>query len=209
MNMNNFPLNIIDIRPQIDEVVYYSGKIMKQCIGVFNDIKYYTKEFAYSLFKYIHVFIIVSFSLLGITLLFSKNKLGNILVLFYLIMIVFVFGMLIGTFALILICIEKLVLLFKQVMKLIKMEKKMAVRPIIDIIVAIFAIFLFVFEFAFILGFLVILSLIIDFLCGTIIFPLFIAINGIYSKASLVAQTTIGALDSFGSMVRKGFENCN
>ena len=89
--MNSFPLNIIDISPQIDKVIYYSGKIMKQLIGVFNDMKYYIKEFALSLFKYIHVFIIVSFSLLGITLLFSKNKLGNVLVLFYIIMVVFVF----------------------------------------------------------------------------------------------------------------------
>jgi len=207
--MNSFPLNIIDIGPQIDKVIYYSGKIMKQVIGVFNDIKYYIKEFALSLFKYLHVFIIVSFSLLGITLLFSKNKLGNILVLFYIIMVVFVFGMLIGTFAIIGICIEKMIILFKQVMKLIKMEKKMAVRPVINIIVAIFAIFLFVFEFAFILGFLVILSLIIDFIYGTIITPLFNTINGIYTKTSLMAQTTTSALDSFGSMVRKGFENCN
>lgn len=207
--MNSFPLNIIDIGPQIDKVIYYSGKIMKQCIGVLNDMKYLVKEFALSLFKYIHVFIIVSFSLLGITLLFSKNKLGNILVLFYLIMVVFIFGMLIGVFALIGICIEKLIVLFKQIMKLIKMEKRMAVRPVINIIVAIFAIFLFVFEFAFILGFLVILSLIIDFLYGTLITPLFNLINQVYTKTSFMAQTTTGALDSFGSMVRKGFENCN
>ena len=124
-------------------------------------------------------------------------------------MVVFIFGMLIGVFALIGICIEKLIVLFKQIMKLIKMEKRMAVRPIINIIVAIFAIFLFVFEFAFILGFLVILSLIIDFLYGTIITPLFNLINQVYTKTSFMAQTTTGALDSFGSMVRKGFENCN
>jgi hypothetical protein len=207
--MNSFPLNIINIDPQIDNVIYYSGKIMKQCIGVLNDMKYYVKEIALSLFNYLHVFIIVSFSLLGITLLFSKNKLGNILVLFYLIMIVFVFGMIVSVFALIGICIEKLITLFKQIMKLIKMEKKMKVRPIINIIVAIFEIFLFVFEFAFILGFLVILSLIIDFLYGTIIGPLFNVINELYAKSSLVAQTTTGALDSFGTMIRKGFENCN
>ena len=207
--MNSFPLNIIDIGPQIDKVIYYSGKIMKQCIGVLNDMKYYIKEFALSLFKYLHVFIIVSFTLLGITLLFSKNKLGNILVLFYLIMIVFIFGILIGTFAIIGICIEKMINLFKQVMKLIKMEKKMAVKPVIAIIVAIFAIFLFVFEFAFILGFLAILALIIDFIYGKIIGPLFNVIDKVYTKTSLMAQTTTGALDSFGTMVRKGFENCD
>lgn len=206
--MNSFPLNIIDIGPQIDKVIYYSGKIMKQVIGVFNDMKYFIKEFALSLFNYIHVFIIVSFSLLGITLLFSKNKLGNILVLFYLIMIVFLAGIIVGVFALIAICIEKTIELFKQVMKLIKMEKRMSVKPVINIIIAIFAIFLFVLEFAFILGFLVIMSLVVDFIYGTIISPLFYTINGIYSKASLMAQTTTGALDSFGSMIRKGFENC-
>jgi hypothetical protein len=207
--MNSFPLNIIDIGPQIDKVIYYSGKIMKQCIGVFNDMKYFIKEFALSLFNYIHVFIIVSFSLLGITLLFSKNKLGNLLVLFYLIMIVSMFGIIVGIFALIAVCIEKTIILFKEIMKLIKMEKRMAVRPVINIIVAVFAIFLFVFEFAFILGFLVILSLILDFLYGSVISPLFYVINQLYAKSSLVAQTTTGALDSFGSMVRKGFENCN
>ena len=207
--MNSFPLNIINIGPQIDKVIYYSGKIMKQIIGVFNDMKYFIKEFALSLFKYIHVFIIVSFSLLGITLLFSKNKLGNILVLFYLIMIVFVAGIIVGIFALIAVCIEKTINLFKQVMILIRMEKALRVKPVINIIIAIFAIFLFVFEFAFILGFLVIMALILDFIYGTIITPLFNTINGLYSKASLVAQTTTGALDSFGSMVRKGFENCN
>jgi hypothetical protein len=206
--MNKFPLNIIDISPQINKVIHYAGIIMRKFIGVFNDMKYFIKEFALSLFKYLHVFIIVSISLLGITLIFSKNKLGNILVLFYLMMIVFVFGILIGTFALIGICIEKIIILFKQVMKLIKMEKKMEVRPIINIIIAIFAIFLFVFEFAFILGFLVILSLIIDFIYGKIITPLFNVIDGVYSSSSLLAQTSTGALDSFGTMIRKGFENC-
>lgn len=206
--MNSFPLNIINIGPQIDKVIYYSGRIMKQVIGVLNDMKYFIKEFALSLFKYIHVFIIVSFSLLGITLLFSKNKLGNILVLFYLIMIVFVAGIVVGIFALIAICIEKTIILFKEVIKLIKMEKAMKVRPVINIIIAIFQIFLFVFEFAFILGFLVIMALVLDFIYGTVISPLFNIIDGVYSKASLVAQTTTGALDSFGTMVRKGFENC-
>jgi hypothetical protein len=207
--MNSFPLNIINIGPQIDKVLHYSGKIMKQVIGVFNDMKYFIKEFALSLFKYIHVFIIISFSLLGITLLFSKNKLGNILVLFYLIMIVFISGIIVGIFALIVVCIEKSIILFKQIMKLIKMEKAMKIKPVINIIVAIFAIFLFVFEFAFILGFLVIMSLIVDFIYGMVITPLFITINGVYSETSLMAQTTTGALDSFGSIVRKGFENCN
>lgn len=207
--MNSFPLNIIDIRPQIDKVIYYSGKIMKQVIGVLNDMKYFIKEFALSLFKYIHVFIIVSFSLLGITLLFSKNKLGNILVLFYLIMIVFVAGIVVGIFALIVICFEKTIILFKEVMKLIKMEKAMKVKPVLNIIFAIFAIFLFGFEFAFILGFLGIMALVVDFIYGTVITPLFIIIDRVYSKASLVAQTTTGALDSFGTMIRKGFENCD
>jgi hypothetical protein len=50
---------------------------MKQCIGVLHDMKYLIKEFALSLLKYIHVFLIVGISLLGITLLLSKNKLGN------------------------------------------------------------------------------------------------------------------------------------
>lgn len=207
--MNSFPLNIINIGPQIDKVIYYSGKIMKQVIGVFNDMKYFIKEFALSLFKYIHVFIIVSFSLLGITLLFSKNKLGNILVLFYLIMIVFISGIIVGIFALILVCIEKTIILFKEIMKLIKMEKAMKVRPVINIIIVVFAILLFVFEFAFILGFLVIMSLIVDFIYGTIIGPLFNVIDKVYSKTSIMAQTTTGALDSFGTMVRKGFENCD
>jgi hypothetical protein len=89
------------------------------------------------------------------------------------------------------------------------MEKAMKIKPVINIIVAIFAIFLFVFEFAFILGFLVIMSLIVDFIYGMVITPLFITINGVYSETSLMAQTTTGALDSFGSIVRKGFENCN
>jgi len=206
--MNTFPLNIIDIGPLIQKVIHYSGIIMKKFIGAFHDIKYLIKEFALLLFKSIHIFIIVAISLLGITLLFSKNKLGNLLVLCYIFTIIFVIGLMVGVFALIGVCIEKTIQLFKKIIELINVDKKISIKSVIKIIVIILGIVLFVFEFAFILGFLIIMSLVVDFLYENIIKRLFNGINGIYSKTSLYAQTATGALDNFGAMIRKGFENC-
>jgi hypothetical protein len=206
--MNSFPLNIIDIGPLIQKVTHYSGIVLKKCIGAFHDMKYLIKEFALLLFKSIHVFIIVAISLLGITLLFSKNKLGNLLVLCYVFTIIFVIGLIVGVFALIGVCIEKTIKLLKKIIELINVDKKISIKSVIKIIVIILGIVLFAFEFAFILGFLIIMSLIVDFLYGTILNPLFYIINGVYSTTSFGAQTTTDALDSFGTMVRKGFENC-
>lgn len=205
--MNQFPLNIINIGPLIQKVIHYSRIIMKKCLGVLHDMKYLIKEFALSLFKYIHVFLIVGTSLLGLTLLLSKNKLGNLLILCYLSLIIFIFGIIIGILALFVICIEKTIELFKQLLKLAKMERKISVKCIIDIIIVILTIFLFVIEFAFVLGFLSVLALFVDFLFGLSI-KIFNTINGLYSATSFAAQTTAGALDSFGTMIRKGFENC-
>jgi hypothetical protein len=205
--MDSFPLNIIDIRPLIKKVTHYSTIIMRNIIGVLHDMRYIIKNFALSLIKYIHVFIIVAMSLLGITLLFSKNKLGNLLILCYLFIIIFIFGLLAGIVALIVVCFEKTISLIKQFINLINMEKKISVESIINMIIVIASIFLFCLEFAIVLGFLTIMTLIVDFFFGLAL-RLFETINGMYSAASFAAQTATGALDSFGVMVRKGFENC-
>lgn len=203
----NTSINPLDISDLLQKVIHYSNRIMKQCVGVLHDMKYFIKEFAISLFKYIHVFLIVAVSLLGITLLFSKNKLGNLLVLMYVFMNLFMVGLIIGVIALIVICIEKTIELFKKILQLIKIEKKISIKSVIAIIFVILGIFLFLIEFGIILGFLVFIALVIDFLFG-MIRKLFNVINGVYSKTSLAAESATTAIDSFGTMIRKGFENC-
>ena len=204
---DSFPLNIIDIRPLIKTVTQYSVIIMKKVIGVLHDMRYIIKNFALSLIKHLHVFFIVMSSLLGITLLFSKNKLGNLLILCYLFIIIFILGLFAGIFALFIICFEKTIGLIKELIKLFNMERKISIKSIINIIIVILSILLFCIEFAIVLGFLTVMSLIVDFLFGISI-KIFNMINGIYSGTSFLAQTATGALDSFGVMVRKGFENC-
>jgi hypothetical protein len=204
----NTSLNPLDISGILKKVFHYSGIILKKSIGVIKDMKYFIKEFALSLFKYFHVFIIVSISLLGVTLLFSKNKLGNLLILSYLILVAFVFGLVIAILALVGVCIEKTILLFKKILELIKIEKKISVKCIINIIFVFLAILLFGIEFAFVLGFLTFLAIIVDYIFG-VLTKIFNTINGVYSKTSLLAQTTTTAVDSFGTMIRKGFENCD
>lgn len=208
MNMNRFPLNIIDIGPLIKKVIHYSEMILKKFIGMLHDIKYFIKRFVLSLFKYTHVFIIISISLLGFTLLLSKNKLGNLLILSYLLIMIAIFGFMSGIIALFIICIEKTISLIKQVIKLTKMEKKISIKSIINIVIVILVILLFALEFAFVLGFLAFLALIVDFLFGLSI-KIFNTINGLYSTTSFVAQTATTAVDSFGTMIRKGFEKCD
>ena len=126
--MNRFPLNIIDIGPLIQKVIHYSRMILKKFIGMLHDIKYFIKTFVFSLFKYTYVFIIIAVSLLGFTLLLSKNKLGNLLILCYLFIIIIIFGFISGIVALFIICIEKMISLFKQTMKIAKMDKKVSIK---------------------------------------------------------------------------------
>ncbi len=205
--MDRFPLNIIDIRPLLKRVTRFSVTITKKIIGVLHDMKYIIKKFALSLIKHLHVFLIISISLLGFTLIFSKNKLGNLLILCYVFIIIFIFGLFAGIIALFVICIEKSISLIKQLIKLFNMEKKISVKSIINIIIVIFGIFLFCIEFGFVLAILTILAIIVDFFFGVAI-QIFNLINGIYSETVFIAQSATGALESFGSMVRKGFENC-
>lgn len=207
MNMDSFPLNIIDIRPLIKKVTRFSVNVSKKIIGVLHDMKYIIKNFALSLVKHLHVFLIISISLLGITLLFSKNKLGNLLILSYIFLIIFICGLFAGIFALFIICFEKTISLIKQFIKLFNMEKKISVESIINIIIIIFGIILFCIEFGVVLFILTFLSCVVDFFFGIAI-QIFNTINGIYSETALLAQSATGALDSFGAMVRKGFENC-
>jgi hypothetical protein len=157
---------------------------------------------------YIHIFFIVVFSLLGFTLLLSKNKLGNLLILCYIFTILIIFGFMSGIVALLIICIEKTIQLIKKIIELTKIEKKISIKTFIKIILVILAILLFVVELGFISGFLVILALIVDFLFEICI-KIFYTLNGLYSSASLGAQTATSAIDSFGTMVRKGFERCD
>ncbi len=206
--MNRFPLNIIDIGPLIKKVIHYSEIIFKKFIGMFHDMKYFIKRFVLVMVSHLHIFIIVCFSLLGITLLLSKNKLGNILILCYLILILFMFGFVSGIVALLLICIEKLIKLIKVLIKLAKMEKKISIKFFINLIKILCAILLFTIELFVIAAVLTFLAIVVDILLGLTI-NIFEAINGLYSATSLVAQTATSAIDSFGTIVRKGFEKCD
>ena len=122
--------------------------------------------------------------------------------------ILVIFGFLSGILALLLICIEKLIKLIKALIKLAKMEKKISIKFFINIIKIGCAILLFAFELVVITGFLVFLALVVDVLFGIAV-KIFETLNGLYSATSLVAQTATTAIDSFGTIVRKGFEKCD
>ena len=206
--MNRFPLSIIDIGPLIQKVIHYSRMIFKRLIGSLHDMKYFIKRFVLVALQHIHIFFIIALSLLGITLLLSKNKLGNLLILCYIFVILIIFGFVSAIIALFIICIEKLIQLIKKIIELAKIKKKISVKSIITIILVILAILLFAIELAVILGFLTLLALIVDVLFGISI-KIFNTLNGIYSTTSLISQTATTAIDSFGTMVRKGFEKCD
>jgi hypothetical protein len=45
MDMDRFPLNIIDIRPLLKKVTRFSVTVTKKIIGVLHDMKYIVKKF--------------------------------------------------------------------------------------------------------------------------------------------------------------------
>ena len=200
-------INPLDIKDELQKVIHFSRIILQNFKNMLKFIKYFIKNFVFNTFKYAYIVVIIGFSLLGLTLLLSKNKLGNLLILCYIFNIIIIAGLLSGVLAIIIICIEKTIELYNHSTKLFKKQKKIAIKCIVEIIIIILTILLLLLELFFVVCFLVIMALIIDFLMGIGI-KIFNLINSLYTKMSLTSQTATTAIDSFGDMIRKGFENC-
>jgi len=198
-------INPLDFSSQIGKVIKFSNIILKNFVNMIIDIKHFIKKFVFSLFKYTYVFVIIATIILAGTLLFSKNKLGNILVLCYIFIIIIIAGLLSGVLALIIIVLEKIINICKIIEKLATSSTAMTVKNVFRIIVAILEIIgllllLFVIGIA-----LVIICVVIDVLMGWNI-QLFNTIDGTFKD--LTPQTATTAIQSFGDLIKKGFENC-
>jgi hypothetical protein len=200
-------INPLDIKYQIQQVIKFSDRMFKQFLNMLTTMKFLIKKLVFSILTHVHIFFVISSILIIGTILFSKNKLGNLLVLCYICIIIFISGLLLGVLGLIINIIEKIITLIKKIIDLANQKKEVDWKPIFYLIIAIIYIFILIFEIFFMVCFLILITLFIDILFGIAI-KIFDIINGLYAGTSIVAQTTMGALDTFGSMVRKGFENC-
>lgn len=200
-------INPLDISTELKKVEKYSNIILKEFVNMVNETKDFIKKMFFSSFKYSYIVVIIFFIILAFTILFSKNKIGNLLILCYIFIIIFILGFISGILALLITTIEMFIKLCKSCYKLFKSNLSLTIKNVIRVIVVILEIISYMIALFVVVVVLVVMALIIDFFFGINI-KIFNTINGLYKKESLIEQTPFGAIDSFGDMIRKGFENC-
>jgi hypothetical protein len=192
-------LNPFDIRNEILHVQKFALMILKKFLNMIRKIGDYIKKFIFSAFKQSPIVFAIFLILLAGVLLFSKNRISNVLMIVYSLSGFIIF--------LVALCVLRLFFaFFKELWNLIllcysffKKKNESTLKGFVKVIIFILRVLIVLFFLSFIVTILVILAQILSFL---------IRFNNSLFKTLNDMFSAIQPIDSIGSTIRKIFENC-